>query len=79
MHLHRKLKTLVGETGKSIITSVKMKYAIDMFDHGCDRVQEAMNAVGITNYGIFNSNFKKITKVTPKEYIASRKEKSSSV
>ncbi|WP_242157118.1 two-component regulator propeller domain-containing protein [Aestuariivivens sediminis] len=79
MHLHRKLKTLVGETGKSIITRIKMKYAIDMFDNGCDRVQEAMNAVGITNYGIFNSNFKKIKRVTATEYIANLKEKSNSI
>lgn len=76
MHLHRKLKTLVGETGKSIIANVKIRYAVSMFDNGCDRVQEAMNAVGITNYGNFNNNFKKIMKVTATEYIANLKAKS---
>ncbi|GAA4282184.1 hybrid sensor histidine kinase/response regulator transcription factor [Gaetbulibacter aestuarii] len=77
MHLHRKLKTLVGETGKSIITSVKIKYAVSMFDNGCDRVQEAMNAVGITNYGNFNNNFKKVMNVTATEYIANLKKNSN--
>jgi AraC-like DNA-binding protein len=79
MHLHRKLKTLVGETGKSIITMVKIKYAVDMFDNGCDRVQEAMDAVGITNYGNFNNNFKKIMNVTATEYIANLRKKSNSI
>lgn len=77
MHLHRKLKTLVGETGRSIITSVKIKYSVDMFNNGCDRVQEAMDAVGITNYGKFNNNFKKIMNVTATEYIANLKKKSN--
>ncbi|WP_027138658.1 hybrid sensor histidine kinase/response regulator transcription factor [Gaetbulibacter saemankumensis] len=79
MHLHRKLKTLVGETGKSFITQVKIKYAVSMFDNGCDRVQEAMNAVGITNYSNFNNNFKKLMGVTATEYIARLKENSSSM
>jgi YesN/AraC family two-component response regulator len=74
MHLHRKLKTLAGETAKSIITRVKIMHAVDMFDKGCDRVQEAMNAVGITNYGNFNNNFKKIMNVTASYYIAKHKD-----
>ncbi|MFH4969492.1 two-component regulator propeller domain-containing protein [Gaetbulibacter sp. M240] len=79
MHLHRKLKTLVGETGKSIITRIKIRYAVDMFDNGCNRVQEAMNAVGINNYVNFNNNFKKIMNVTATEYLANLKEKSNSI
>lgn len=75
MHLHRKLKTLAGETAKGIITRVKIMYAVDMFDKGCDRVQEAMNAVGITNYGNFNNNFKKIMNITASDYIARHKER----
>ncbi|MEQ8548707.1 MAG: two-component regulator propeller domain-containing protein [Cyclobacteriaceae bacterium] len=74
MHLHRKLKTLAGETAKGIITRVKIMYAVDMFDKGCDRVQEAMNAVGITNYGNFNNNFKKIMNITASDYIAKHKD-----
>ncbi|GAA4813975.1 two-component regulator propeller domain-containing protein [Litoribaculum gwangyangense] len=79
MHLHRKLKTLVGETGSSIIISVKIKYAVDMFDNGCDRVQEAMDAVGISNYGKFNNNFKKIMNITATEYISNLKNKNNTI
>lgn len=75
MHLHRKLKTLAGETAKSIITRVKIMHAVDMFNKGCDRVQEAMNAVGITNYSNFNNNFKKIMNVTASYYIAKHKDR----
>ncbi|UXX80067.1 response regulator [Reichenbachiella carrageenanivorans] len=70
MHLHRKLKSLVGESGKSIITRVKVKYAASMFDQGCDRVQEAMDAIGMTNYANFNNNFKRVMNMTASEYIA---------
>ena len=77
MHLHRKLKTLVGETGKDLISRVKIKFAVSMFDQGCDRVQEAMDAVGMNNYGSFNNNFKKFMNVTATEYIAQLKEKNN--
>jgi YesN/AraC family two-component response regulator len=73
MHLHRKLKTLVGETGKETIVRVKIKHAVNMFDQGCDRVQEVMNAIGLVNYGSFNNNFKKIMNITATEYLANLK------
>ncbi|MEP4534602.1 MAG: response regulator [Cyclobacteriaceae bacterium] len=78
MHLHRKLKTLVGESAKSIITRVKVKYAADMFDQGCDRIQEAMDAVGMTSYANFNNNFKRVMNMTATDYIASLKDKRNS-
>lgn len=76
MHLHRKLKTLTGETAKNIITRVKIKYAVSMFDQGCDRIQEAMNAIGMSNYSNFNNNFKKIMNMTATEYLANKKNES---
>lgn len=36
-----------------------MQYAAKMFDEGCDRIQEAMDAVGINSYTHFNYIFKK--------------------
>lgn len=75
MHLHRKLKTLVGESGKSIITKVKIKHATSMFDQGCDRIQEAMDAVGINGYANFNNNFKRVMNMTATEYVAQLKER----
>lgn len=79
MHLHRKLKTLVGETGKEIILRVKIKHAVNMFDQGCDRVQEVMNAIGMTNYGSFNNSFKKVMNATATEYLAGIKKNASKI
>lgn len=69
MQLHRKLKSLIGQTSTAFINSVKIEHAIKMFDNGCDRVQEAMDAVGITSYAHFNVLFKKQKGMTPGKYI----------
>lgn len=69
MQLHRKLKSLIGLTSTAFINSVKIENAIKMFDTGCDRVQEAMDAVGITSYAHFNVLFKKEKGMTPGKYI----------
>lgn len=76
MQLHRKLKSLTGKTTTTFINSVKMEKAIEMFDNGCDRVQEAMDTVGINSYAHFISLFKKEKGVTPKKYIEELKESS---
>ena len=69
MQLHRKLKSLIGLSTTAFINSIRIKKAIEMFDNGCDRVQEAMDAVGISSYAHFNSQFKKEKGVTPSIYI----------
>lgn len=73
MQLHRKLKTLLGQSTTSFINTIKMKYAIKMFDEGCDRIQEAMDSVGINSYTHFNYIFKKYTGKTATKYIADKK------
>lgn len=75
MHLHRKLKALVGESGKNIITKIRIKHAVAMFDQGCDRIQEAMSATGMTSYASFNNNFKRIMGMTASDYMAQVKKK----
>ena len=77
MHLHRKLKTLTGETAKNIIIRVKIKYAVSMFDQGCDRIQEVMHEIGMINYANFNNNFKKVMEMTATEYLNRLKEKTN--
>jgi AraC-like DNA-binding protein len=69
MQLHRKLKTLVGMTTTGFINSIKISHARSLFDNGCNRIQEAMIAVGINSYSHFNTTFKKIVGVSPSEYI----------
>lgn len=76
MQLHRKLKSLIGLSTTAFINSVKIKKAKSMFDNGCDRVQEAMDLVGISSYAHFNSLFKKEIGKTPSNYIENVKEHS---
>ncbi len=73
MQLHRKLKTLIGLSTTAFINSIKIEKAIRMFDKGCDRVQEAMDGVGINSYAHFNSLFKKEKGITPSKYIEEKK------
>lgn len=69
MQLHRKLKALVGVSTTAFINAIKIEKSIQMFDDGCDRVQEAMDAVGINSYSHFISLFKKEKGMTPSKYI----------
>jgi DNA-binding response OmpR family regulator len=69
MQLHRKLKTLIGQTTTGFINSIRISHARNLFDQGCDRIQEAMDSVGISSYAHFNTLFKKIVGVSPSEYI----------
>jgi len=73
MQLHRKLKALLGQTTSSFINNIKMQYATKMFDEGCDRIQEAMEAVGINSYAHFNLIFKKHTGITATKYISEKR------
>lgn len=70
MQLHRKLKSLVGCSATEFVNTIKINYANKMFDNGCDRINEAMEAIGITSYSHFNKLFKKVNGKTASEYIA---------
>jgi YesN/AraC family two-component response regulator len=72
MQLHRKLKSLVGCSATEFINTIKINYATKMFDNGCDRVNEAMDAVGITSYSHFNKLFKKLKGKTASDYLRSK-------
>jgi len=74
MQLHRKLKSLIGLNTTAFINSIKIEKAVQMFDDGCDRVQEAMDAVGINSYAHFISLFKKEKGMAPSKYIEQLKE-----
>lgn len=72
MQLHRKLKSLAGCSATEFINTIKINYATKMFDNGCDRVNEAMFAVGITSYSHFNKLFKKVNGKTASEYLKTK-------
>ena len=76
MQLHRKLKALVGKNTTAFVNDIKIKRAIELFDNGCDRVQEAMDVVGVNSYSHFITLFKKEKGVTPSKYIEQLKEAS---
>ena len=69
MQLHRKLRTLIGQTTTGFINSIRISHARHLFDHGCNRIQEAMVAVGINSYSHFNNTFKKVVGQSPSDYI----------
>jgi signal transduction histidine kinase/ligand-binding sensor domain-containing protein/DNA-binding response OmpR family regulator len=69
MQLHRKLKSLVGQSTKKFINTIKMTTAKTMFDEGCDRIQEVMDAVGFSSYSHFNIIFTESTGKSPSDYI----------
>jgi AraC-like DNA-binding protein len=72
MQLHRKLKALLGQTTTTFINNIKMQCATKMFDEGCDRIQEAMDAIGINSYTHFNDIFKKHNGKTATKYISDK-------
>ena len=59
MQLHRKLKTLTGQSSTNFINTIKIAYAANLFESGIDRVQEVMDAVGVISCSHFNTLFKK--------------------
>jgi len=75
MQLYRKIKVLTGETTTSFINMIKIRHAKNLFDQNCDRVQEAMDAVGISSNSYFNKIFKLYFGETPSNYINKIKSK----
>ena len=69
MQLHRKLKSLVGQSTTKFINAIKINFAKKMIDEGCDRVQEVMDAVGFNSYSHFNTVFKEKVGKSPSNYI----------
>lgn len=77
MQLHRKLNSLIGLSTTAFINKIKIETAISMFTNGCDRVQEAMDAVGITSHAHFILLFKKEKGMTPSKYVELLKNKAT--
>lgn len=54
------------------LRTLRMKYAISLFDHGLDSIKNVALLSGFADPLYFSSVFKKAVGLSPKEYIASR-------
>jgi AraC-like DNA-binding protein len=54
------------------LRTLRMKYAISLFDHGLDSIKNVAILSGFADPLYFSSVFKKAVGLSPKEYIASR-------
>jgi signal transduction histidine kinase/ligand-binding sensor domain-containing protein/DNA-binding response OmpR family regulator len=79
MQFHRKLKSLAGLSATEFVNNIKIQYAKKMFDKGCDRINEAMDAVGINSYSHFNKMFVKIVGISASDYIKKRHSKDGKI
>ena len=69
MSLHRKIKALTGLSMTGYVNIIRIRYARNMFDSGCDRCNDAMMAIGIDSASYFNKLFKEQYGVSPSVYI----------
>ena len=69
MSLHRKIKALTGLSMTGYVNIIRIRYAKNMFDSGCDRCNDAMMAIGIDSASYFNKLFKEQYGVSPSVYI----------
>lgn len=73
MSLHRKIKALTGLSMTGYVNIIRIRYAKNMFDSGCDRCNDAMMAIGIDSASYFNKLFKEQYGVSPSTYIDNHK------
>ena len=73
MQLHRKLKSLAGCSATEFVNNIKIQYAKKLFDEGCDRINEVMDAIGMSSYNHFNKIYTRIVGISPSEYIKNSK------
>ncbi len=67
--LYRKIKNLTGQTTNELIRSIRLKRAEQLLKTKKFSVAEVMDETGFSNHSYFSKCFKKVYKVTPREYI----------
>ena len=68
-HLHRKLKSLTGQSATEFIRYVRLKNAVKLLLHGKYKVNEIGYAVGFNSHNYFTKSFKKYYGMSPSEFI----------
>ncbi|MFA9389952.1 MAG: ATP-binding protein [Prolixibacteraceae bacterium] len=66
--LYRKIKAQTGMTLNELIRNIKLKRAAQLIKTGKLSIAEIMDETGFTNHSYFAKCFKKVYKVSPKEY-----------
>ncbi len=67
-YISRAFKDKMGVTFSEYLRSVRIKYAITLFDHGIDSVKNVALLSGFSDPLYFSTVFKNIVGVSPKEY-----------
>jgi AraC-like DNA-binding protein len=66
--LYRKIKSITGQSLNEFVRFVRLQKAEQLLSTGKLSVSEVMFQVGFTNHSYFSKCFKKLYKLTPKEY-----------
>lgn len=72
-YLSHLFKTKTGVGYAEYLRSVRLKYAVMLFDHGIDSVKNVALLSGFSDPLYFSSVFKKSIGLSPKEYLAGKK------
>ncbi len=67
--LYRKIKNLTGQTLNEFIRTVRVQRAEQLLRTKKFNVAEVMHETGFTNHSYFSKSFRKLYKVSPKEYV----------
>lgn len=67
--LYRKIKNLTGQTLNEFIRTVRVQRAEQLLRTKKFNVAEVMHETGFTNHSYFSKSFRKLYKISPKEYI----------
>lgn len=72
VHLHRKMKEIVGQTPHDFIRQLRMERATRLLAAGDMNITEVVYACGFSNAASFSTTFKHVYGLTPSEYMAEK-------
>ena len=70
VHLHRKMKALVGLAPRDFLKSVRLKRAAELLKKRNTNISQVGYIVGFSSPGQFSDSFRKYFGCSPTEYIA---------
>lgn len=69
VHLHRKMKEIVGQTPHDFIRQLRLEQAARLLATGDMNITEVLYACGFSNAASFSTTFKNVYGLTPTEYM----------